>query len=165
MCFTSYLGERGYELPVAHGVWVVQSEWPCGLVDVSGGQVGVGLQDAWLPHCHGGGAQVAEGAQVQVSRVACAERDFDHHRWLIFIEVAKLFCTLQPELRRGNLWQVSDVVAICGEIMASNQGYSGLPADSVKPIFTQFTGIFCPKLSFFSISREYLWFITSFFSS
>ena len=150
MCFTSYLGERGYELPVAHGVWVVQSEWPCGLVDVSGGQVAVGLQDAWLPHCHGGGAQVAEGAQVQVSRVACAERDFDHHGWLIFIEVAKLFCTLQPELRRGNLWQVSDVVAICGEIMASKQGYSGsgLPADSVKPIFTQLS-LFLAQNSFF----------------
>ena len=83
MCFTAYLGERGYELPLAHGVWVVQSEWPGGLVDVSGGQVAVGLQDAWLPHCHGGGAQVAEGAQVQVSRVACAERDFDHHGWFL----------------------------------------------------------------------------------
>ena len=90
MCFTSYLGERGYELPVAHGVWVVQSEWPSGLVDVSGGQVGVGLQDAWLPHCQRGGAQVAEGAQVQVSRVACAESDFDHHG-CFFIEVANIF--------------------------------------------------------------------------
>ena len=77
MCFTSYLGERGYELPVAHGVWVVQSEWPCGLVDVGGGQVAVSLQDAWLPHCQGGGAQVAEGAQVQVSRVAHAECGFE----------------------------------------------------------------------------------------
>ena len=120
MCFTSYLGERGYELPVAHGVWVVQSEWPCGLVDVSGGQGAVGLQDAWLPHCQGGGAQVAEGAQVQVSRVACAERDFDDHGCFFLLKLPIFFCTLQPELRRGNLWQVSDVVAICGEIMASN---------------------------------------------
>ena len=145
MCFTSYLGERGYELALAHGVWVVQSEWPCGLVDVSGGQVAVGLQDAWLPHCHGGGAQVAEGAQVQVSRVACAERDFDHHGWF-FMEVANFFCTFQPEFRRGNLWHVSDVVAICGEIMAS---CNGLPADSVKPIFTQLSLFLAQNSVFF----------------
>ena len=73
----SYLGERGYELPVTHRVRVLWSEWPCYLGDVVSGQVPVSLQDAWLPHCQGGRAQVTEGAQVQVSRVARAERGFE----------------------------------------------------------------------------------------
>ena len=60
------------------------------------------------------------------------------------MEVANFFALFKPEFRGGNLWQVSDVVAICGEIMSSKQGYSGVPADSVKPIFTQL-----PVFSFF----------------
>ena len=54
-------------------VWVVESEWPRGPVDVVCGRIAIRLQDSCLPHCQGGGSQVAEGAQVQVSRVAGAK--------------------------------------------------------------------------------------------
>ena len=56
---------------MAHGPWSLR---PCGLVDVGGGEVAIGLQDAWLPHCQRGGGQVAKRTQVQVPRVTRAMR-------------------------------------------------------------------------------------------
>ena len=75
MCFTSYLGERGYELPVAHGVWVFQPHRPRCLIDVTGCLVAVGLKDARLPHCQGGQGQVAERTQVQVPGITQADKN------------------------------------------------------------------------------------------
>ena len=71
--WSTHLGERWYELSIAHGPWILWSQRPCCLVDVVRGQVPIGFQDAWLPHCQRGWGQVAEGAQVQVSRVAWTE--------------------------------------------------------------------------------------------
>ena len=52
--WSTHLGERRYELSIAHGPWILWSQWPCGLVVVGGGEVAIGLQDAWLPHCQRG---------------------------------------------------------------------------------------------------------------
>ena len=72
----SYLCEWRYKLLLPHGVWVLQSHWGLYLVDVASRLVPVRLQHPWLPHCERGRIQVAEGTQVQVSRIARAEDRF-----------------------------------------------------------------------------------------
>ena len=80
----THLGERCYELSITHGPWILWPQRPCGLVDVGGGQVPICFQDAWLPHCQRGWGQVAEGAQVQVSRVAWTGKGSSiRQRWKI----------------------------------------------------------------------------------
>ena len=69
------LSERRYQLPLSHRVRVLQPHRPRSLVDVGSCQIPVSLQDAWLPHCHRGWGEVAERAQVQISRVTGAEHN------------------------------------------------------------------------------------------
>ena len=72
----SYLYERRYKLLLPHGVWVLQPHWGLYLVDVASRLVPVCLQHHWLPHCERGRAQVTEGTQVQVPRIARAVYHF-----------------------------------------------------------------------------------------
>ena len=68
------------KLPLLHRVWKVDSHWPGYSVYVAGCLVSISLEDTCLPHCQGGGGQVAEGAQVQVARVAHAECGFEQKK-------------------------------------------------------------------------------------
>ena len=49
------LDKWSYELLLVHGVWVLAPQRSWHLLDIGGRLVSVSLQDAWLPHCKGGG--------------------------------------------------------------------------------------------------------------
>ena len=57
------------KLPLLHRVWKVDPHWPGYSVYVAGCPVSISLEDTCLPHCQGGGGQVAKRTQVQVPRV------------------------------------------------------------------------------------------------
>ena len=67
------LRQGSYELFFTHRVWVLQSHRPWCLIDIILSLVSIRLQHARLPQCQRGGAQVAKGTQVQISRITWTE--------------------------------------------------------------------------------------------